>query len=87
MAETLAGPVAQIGNRLSCGGAVQRSSQMLGPYHSEHFDVDDMGRRLVGISRQTGGNLSGPRCVRDYLEQTRSVNDQHQATRRAIRRG
>lgn len=50
MAETFAGPVAQIGNRLPCGGAVQPAPQMLCPYHSEHFDVDDVGRRLVGIS-------------------------------------
>ncbi len=77
MAETFAGPVAQIGYRLPCGGAVQRSSQMLGPYHSEHFDVDDMGRCLVGISRQPCGNLSGPRGVCDYLEKARRVNDQH----------
>ena len=87
MAETFAGPVAQIGNCLSCGGVVQPSPPMLGPYHAENFDVDDVWRRLVGISGQTGGDLPGSRCVRDYLEQTRSVNDQHQATRRAIRRG
>jgi len=29
---------------------------MLSPYHGENLDVDHVGRRLVGISGQAGGN-------------------------------
>ena len=50
-------PVAQVRHRLARGGAVQATTQVLGADHPQHLYVDHLGRSLVGVGGQPGGDF------------------------------
>ena len=70
MTEPLAGPLAQVGNCLPGGGRVEVSPKMLSTDHPENLDVNHMRRRMVGVPRETVGDLPGARGICHHLEQT-----------------
>ena len=75
MADALAWPIPQVGNRLPRGGTVQPPLQVLSTDHPHNLHIDHMRGQMIDIGGQTGCDLTGPRRVSYNLEQARRVND------------
>lgn len=78
-------PLPEIGYCLRGRGSVETTTHVLGTNHAEDFDVDNLGRRLIGFGREPSRNLGCPTGISHDLEEARRVNDEHRATRRARR--
>ncbi len=87
MAKTIAGPIAQVVDRLGGGGCVQAAQEKVTPDNTQNFDVYDVGRHVIPIGSKAAPNLLGPRRACQYLIQAGCVNDQHPATDHGARRG